>query len=105
MQIVTADFFFLLQLIAIVCIGGFIGEFYRVAITNSVINKLFFARVLAGSFLSCLLGYLIYYFNKNKVFALIAAGLMAYQEENFVSQLAQQMVKNLLGLNQKEDEE
>lgn len=97
-----SDGLFYLQLIAAVASGAFIGEYYRLAISKGNFGRLFMAKVLAGSFLAWLIGYLCYHFTKNKSVSFVVAALLAYQEEDYASKITRQILRNLLKLDKEE---
>ena len=97
-----AEYFFYLQFISAIILGGLIGEYYRTVMNNGAIDRKFFAKFLAGAFLTFLLDLAIYQATGNKVLVVIVGGILSYQEESFIMKIATSFLKKNLP---KDDEE
>lgn len=85
--VINAEIVFLVQLLGVVGVGGFIGEFYRSSLSSSPVSvKLFISSILAGGFLAYIISLAFYYFvYENKTLALIMGSLLSYQDERYIS--------------------
>lgn len=95
------DAIFLLQLVVAVALGGFVGEFYRTTLANGVVNRIFLAKFLAGSFLAGMLSYILYLNTENKPLSIIVGALLSYQEEDFITSIVKQFLQNILKASEK----
>jgi len=87
---------FFLQLIIVVALGGFAGEYYRMMRFEELSNRMFMANVLAGGFLSFLIGYAIYTLYNNEKLAIILSGLISYQDVDNIQQITKNLIKTIL---------
>lgn len=95
------DAIFLLQLVVAVALGGFVGEFYRTTLANGVVNRIFLAKLLAGSFLAGMLSYILYLNTDNKPLSIIVGALLSYQEEDFITSIVKQFLQHILKASEK----
>lgn len=94
---------FLIQLVGIIVAGGFIGEFYRAVHSHiSISPSVFIARFLAGSFLSFLISYGIYLTINNRPFTIIFGGLLSYQKDIFIIELAKELIRKYVNSENKD---
>jgi len=98
------DALFYLQFLIVVVAGGFIGEYYRLAMSKGLFSRLFVAKVLAGSFLAWLIGYICEIFTKNRPLSFTIAALLSYQEETYISGMARQLIKTVLKIENENKE-
>ena len=91
------DMTFALQLVGVVALGSFAGEFRRTTVVTkeppntSVVN--FIAAMLGSAFLSFLMACAIYEYKGDKTAAFLAGGFLSYQEEALVLRYAHQVAK------------
>ncbi len=94
----TIDIFFV-QLFGMVGLGSFVGEFQRSVNVETYTRAGFAANFLTSVFLSVLLAYSFYVLTGQKEISLIGGGLLAYQDEKFISKLSKAMAKNVFKAN------
>ncbi len=99
------EYIFFGQLLGIVATGGFVGEWYRSPCSGEIL----FSNVGGSAFLSFLMGWGIYEINENKSLSLIAAGLLAFQDiefiKRFVKNFALKNIKILQGMLDGDDDD
>jgi hypothetical protein len=88
---------YLLQLLGAVAVGGFVGEFFRTSQSSTVTFRIFIANFLAGSFVSFLMGYVVYLATKQRQISILIAALISYQDEDFIARLARTMIRHWIG--------
>lgn len=92
---VTLD---VIHLIGAVAIGGFIGEFNRSVVNESIIGRVFMSNLLSGCFLSFCIVYLLNFFihiGKKEVFYVLGA-ILAYQDEGYIKDTARKIINTLV---------
>lgn len=85
---------YLLQLLGAVAVGGFVGEFFRTSQSSATSIRIFIANFLAGSFVSFLMGYVIYIATRQRQISIIIGALISYQDEQFIARLARNMIRH-----------
>ena len=81
------DATFTLQLIGVVALGSFTGEFRRSTNPTEFVEMSFlsfFGSMLGNAFLSFWVAYATYEIFGNRVFSLSTGGLLSYQEEALI---------------------
>ena len=96
MVILNGSYLFIFQLLGVIGAGGFIGEFYRVTYSGGSIDRFFIANYLAGSFLSFMISYGIYLLINNKNLSLVLAGILAYQDEKYLTKISHRFLKDFI---------
>ncbi len=91
----TVDIFFF-QLFGMVGAGSFIGEFHRSISISDYTCRMFFGNFLTSAFLSYLIAYAFYSLTGAKEFTLIGAGLLSFQDEEFISKAGRRFLKNIM---------
>ena len=85
----------ILQFCTVIGVGGFAGEFYRTA-DNPTFTRRFWANFLAGSFLSFMGGWWVFYQYQRKEVALIITGLLAYQDVEKLQKIINRIIKTII---------
>ncbi len=91
----TIDIFFI-QLFGMVGAGSFIGEFQRSITASDYTVRMFSANFMTSAFLSYLTAYAFYSLTGAREFTLIGAGLLAYQDEEFVAKAGRRFLKGII---------
>ena len=96
MIILNGSYLFIFQLLGIIGVGGFIGEFYRITYSGGSIDRIFIANYLAGSFLAFMVSYGIYLLINNKHLSLVLAGILAYQDEKYLTKISRKFLEDFI---------
>jgi RsiW-degrading membrane proteinase PrsW (M82 family) len=93
----SREVIYVLQLIAIIIAGGFIGEFYRTSNSDKFMShKEFIANLLAGGFLSFVLAYLYFYLVGDRKISFLLGGVLSYQNVKTINGFIVKLIKNYL---------
>lgn len=86
------DIWFFGQLLGVVATGGFFGEWHR----SPCAKTLVFSNVGASAFLAFMLGWGVFEVRGNRTFSLIMAGLLAFQDIDFIKKTGKSVItKNI----------
>lgn len=82
----------IIQLVGFATTGGLIGEAYRSVHGGHSINRYFIVNSLASGFLAFLLSWGFYMYTGNRGLASVIAGIVSFQDEKKISQIARSTV-------------
>ena len=87
---------YFLQLLGVVSVGGFVGQFFRASHDPNISTRVFCANLMSCVYLSLILASVFYLVTQNKYLSFAIGGIVGYQDEKYLSRIARSLLKQIM---------